>query len=99
LKRQIERLSPHQNGKVCGVLMAVITLPMFLFMGVPMLLLMPKADHAGNPAHFAFPMVMFLLMPIFYLVFTYLFLAFGCWLYNKLYRWLGGFEFEFKADD
>ncbi|MDY6952508.1 MAG: hypothetical protein SWE60_13435 [Thermodesulfobacteriota bacterium] len=98
MKRQIRRLSPHQNGKVVGVLTAVITLPMFLLMMIPMLFMMPKLDNAGNPIDFAFPFGMFLLMPLFYLVFTYLFVVVGCWLYNKLFKLLGGFEFEFREE-
>jgi hypothetical protein len=42
MKKQIKRLSPHQNGKVFGVLMAVTTLPLFL----PMILMM---NLAGPP--------------------------------------------------
>jgi hypothetical protein len=93
------RLSPHQNGKVAGVLMAIITLPMFLLMMIPMFFMMPKVDNAGNPIASGFPFVMFLLMPIIYLVFTYLFVAIGCWLYNKFFKLLGGFEFEFKGEE
>lgn len=99
MKKQIKRLSPLQNGKVAGVLMAVTTLPMFLFMMVPMVFMMPKVDQAGNPINSGFPFGMFLLMPIFYLVFTFLFVSFGCWIYNLLYKLLDGFEFEFKQGE
>lgn len=98
LKKQITRLSPHQNGKVTGVLTAVITLPMVMFMVIPMALMTPKVDRAGNPVDFGFSFALFLLMPVFYLVFTYLFVAFGCWLYNIFFKMLGGFEFEFDPD-
>jgi len=99
LKTQIKRLAPHQNGKVLGVLMAVITMPIYLLMMIPMAFMMPKFDTAGNPINFGFPFLMFVFMPIIYLVFTYLFVAFGCWLYNIFYKILGGFEFEFKTDE
>ena len=99
MKRQIKRLTPHQNGKVSGVLMAVITLPMYLLMMIPMAFMMPKVDASGNPIDFGPPFVMFFFMPIIYLVFTYIFVAFGCWLYNKFFKLLGGFEFEFNPDE
>ena len=99
MKTQINRLAPHQNGKVLGVLMAVITLPIYVLMMIPMAFMMPKIDNAGNPINFGFPFMMFVFMPIIYLVFTYVFVAFGCWLYNKFYKILGGFEFEFNADE
>jgi len=95
LKKQIKRLSPHQNGKVFGIITALVTLPMFVITMIPMLFMFPKVDHAGNPINFGFPSLMFLLMPFFYLIFTYLFVVLGCWLYNILFRFLGGFEFEF----
>lgn len=96
MKKQILKLSPHQNGKVAGILVAVTMLPMFFCMIIPMMLFAPKVDSAGNPIDF--PFILFLLMPIFYLVFTYLFVALGCWIYNKLYRFVGGFEFEIQQD-
>lgn len=98
MKKQIRRLSPFQNGKVAGVLMAVTTLPMFLVMMVPMSFMIPKVDQAGNPIDFGIPFGMLLFMPIFYLVVTFLSVAFGCWVYNVLYRLLGGFELEFNQD-
>ena len=94
--RQISRLSPHQNGKVFGILMAVASLPLVALTALPMLLVMPEVDKAGNPVQFALPFAMFLLLPIFYLIFTYLFVALGCWLYNIFFKYIGGFEFEFK---
>ena len=96
MKTVIKRLEPHQNGKVASVLIAVITLPMYLFMMIPMTLMMPKVDHAGNPIDFGFPFMMFLFMPLIYLVFTYVFVALGCWLYNTFFKYLGGFEFDLE---
>lgn len=99
MKRQIRRLAPHQNGKVAGILMAITSLPMFALTIIPMLLTMPKVDQAGNPIDFGFPFVIFLFMPVLYLVFTYLFVGFGCWVYNVFYKWIGGIEFEFSPEE
>jgi hypothetical protein len=37
---------------------------------------------------------MFLLGPVFYLVFTYVSVVVACWLYNLMYRYIGGIEYE-----
>ena len=84
---------------MCGILTALVTLPMFVLMMIPMLCMVPKVDQAGNPIDFGFPYVVFFFMPLFYLIFTYLFVAFGCWLYNICFRFLGGFEIEFQEGD
>lgn len=91
MKKQIKRLSPHQNGKVFGVLMAasslIFLLPMFLMMSLSM----PSVDQHGNPVDF--PKFIFLIMPVVYLVFGYVFVAIGCWIYNNLVKYIGGIEF------
>jgi hypothetical protein len=53
------------------------------------------SDHPGN---FGPPFFMLIIMPIFYLIFTYILVAFACWVYNLLFGFLGGFEFEFDRD-
>ena len=88
MKQQIERLSPHQNGKVFGVLMAlgafVFAIPMFL-------IFMATAPKESGP-----PAFMFLLFPVMYLIFGYLSVAIGCWIYNAMFKYIGGIEFEAK---
>ena len=98
MKTQIKNLSPHQNGKVLSILVAIGTLPIFLLMMVPMIFMMPNVDNAGNPIHYGFPFKMFLFMPVIYLVITYISISFFCWLYNNAYRFLGGLEFEFLSE-
>lgn len=93
MKTQIQRLSPHQNAKVFGVLMAISSL---LFL-IPMMLIMsfaaPVVDAEGNPV--AQPSVgFFLFLPIVYLIFGYLMTAVGCAIYNFMFKYLGGIEYE-----
>lgn len=92
MKKQISRLSPHQNGKVFGALMAVSS----LFLVIPMALMMaamgPQVDHNGNEV--VFPIGFVFVMPIIYAVFGYLFSVIGCVVYNLLFKYIGGFEFE-----
>jgi len=89
MKQQVSRLSPHQNGKVFAVLMAISSLVLF----VPFALIASAFD----PAHGASAM-MFLLMPLFYLVFGYIMVALSCWFYNLMFRFVGGIEFESKGE-
>lgn len=88
MKRQIERVSPHQNGKVFGVLMALWSCLFVLPMSAIMMIVPAPAGQPKPPAF------LFLVFPIFYLVFGYFFVAFGCWIYNQLFPHIGGFEFE-----
>ena len=91
MKQQIARLSPHQNGKVFAVLMAVTSL-IFL---IPFFLLFSAfgPSQPGGP-----PMLMILVLPVLYLIFGYISVAIGCAIYNLVYKFVGGIEFEAKAD-
>lgn len=86
MKQQVSRLSPHQNGKVFGVLMALSSLvflvPFFFIFSATM----PAG--AGGP-----PAFMILAMPVMYLVFGYLSVALGCAVYNFMFNFIGGIEF------
>ena len=86
MKHRIARLSPHQNGKVMGAFMGVISLvflvPLFLFA-------LPFTPPDQRP-----PLFVVFAAPVFYLVFTYVFVAIGCFIYNLLVRFVGGLEFE-----
>lgn len=83
MKQQVTRLSPHQNAKVFGVLMAITSLvfviPFFLFSLV----------FSAGPTRF-----MVLLMPFVYLIVAYIGVAIGCLLYNLAFKFIGGIEYE-----
>ncbi len=91
MKRQIERFSPHQNGKVFAVLMALSSL---VFV-VPFMLIASLAGPRGMGP----PMFMFVLFPLIYLVLGYVFVAIGCAIYNVMYKYIGGIEFEARDPD
>ena len=91
MKQQIARLSPHQNGKVFAVMMAVTSL-IFL---IPFVLLFSTFAPATSGAP---PMLAILIVPVVYLIFGYISVAIGCALYNLLYNFVGGIEFESKVD-
>jgi hypothetical protein len=86
MKQQISRLSPHQNGKVAGVLIAVISLifviPAFLLVS------MTGASAQGMPLW-----VMFIL-PVIYLIVGYIATVIWCALYNVITPMTGGIEYD-----
>ena len=48
MKVQIQRLSPHQNGKVVAVLMVVVSLPLFVLMALVMWFGGPQVSQHGT---------------------------------------------------
>ena len=47
----------------------------------------------------SFPFFMVFAFPIIYLVMGYLSVAVGCWLYNVMFKHIGGIEFEHGASE
>ena len=95
--KQIKRFAPHQTAKVFGLLMAVGSLPLLLPMMIMVLIAEPQYDPQGNPVDFPFEMAF--VFPIIYLVFGYISIRIGCWIYNLMFRYVGGFEIEFTDKD
>ncbi len=86
MKQQVARFSPHQNGKVMAVMMALISV---IFLLPFMLIGSLFGLGAGRGS-----LWMLIALPIFYLVFTYVTFAIGCAIYNALVPFIGGFEYE-----
>lgn len=97
MKITIKRFAPHQNAKVFAVLTAVTSLIFLVPMAIVMSFTMPEVDQHGNPVHFQ--MGFFLLLPIFYLVLGYISVFIGAAIYNFLYRFVGGVEFDTEGED
>jgi len=91
MNQQIERFSPHQNGKVFGVLMAFSSL-IFL---IPFSLIM----FATTPDDVRPPVFFFFLAPLLYLVMGYVMVAIGCVIYNFMFKYIGGIEFASTGRD
>ena len=86
MKQQIARFSPHQNGKVVAVMSAVGSL-VFI---VPLYLLFAAIAPAGQRPS----LMVMLAMPVLYLVLGYAVVAIGCAVYNAMYAYIGGIEYE-----
>ena len=93
VKIQIARLSPHQNGKVFAVLMALSSLLFVVPMVIAFSFIPAGVDPHGNPIPQP-PVAMFLLFPVFYLVMGYIMVAVGCLFYNFMFKYIGGIEYE-----
>ena len=97
MKRQIRRISPHQNGKVFGILSGVSSLLFVIPMFAVSFFAKPGVDQYGNPV--VFPKVVLLLLPFAYLIFGYLMTVIGSLIYNLFFKLIGGFEFEVDDED
>ncbi len=76
--------------------MAVISLLVMAPISAVMFYFMPTVDQYGNPIHFP---KFFLLFPIFYLLIGYVGTVIGTALYNFLFKYIGGFEYEVKDQE
>ena len=94
MRTQIRRLSPHQNGKVFGILTAIGSLFLIVPMQAIMFFTLPDVDQQGNPV--TFQKYIFILFPILYLILGYIMTALGCLIYNFFFKYIGGIEFETK---
>lgn len=89
MKTQIARFSPHQNAKVFAVLMAIASLLFFVPFTLVFWFAAPQTAAPGGP-----PVLMFLLLPLMYLVLGYMSVVIGCAIYNVMFRFIGGIEFD-----
>lgn len=85
MRKRITRIAPLQLGKVFAVLYAIISIPIALIMAL--------AASFGS-AEQSIPLWMIVAIPVFYVVFGFLFTALAAWLYNVAARWTGGVEYE-----
>lgn len=94
MKKQISHLSPHQNGKVFGVLLMALSSLLFVVpMAIAVSFVPLGTDPHGNQVSPP-PVAIFLLFPIMYLVMGYIMTAVGCVFYNFMFKYIGGFEYE-----
>lgn len=92
MKKQIRRISPHQNAKVFAILMAISSLAFVVPMFIALYSVTPQVDQHGNQV--VFQKYLFAAFPLIYLIFGYLSTLIGCSIYNFMFRFIGGFEIE-----
>ena len=93
MKTQISRLSPHQNAKVFAILIALTSLLFVLPIAVSFSFIPAGFDAPGNPIVKP-PAFIFLLFPLIYLVIGYIMTAVSCLIYNFMFKFIGGIEYE-----
>ena len=96
MKTQIKRLSPHQNGKIFGIVMALSSLVLVIPMTVLLFMVPPHLNPQGQPGGPRW--FIFLLLPIIYLISGYIMTAIGCVIYNYLFKYFGGIEYEVREN-
>jgi hypothetical protein len=85
MKKQIIRFSVLQNAKVVAVLYLLLSV---LFVACA---LIPVLMTGQVPAGMS--LGMFVLMPLLYALFGFIFTVIGAWIYNFVARMVGGLEF------
>jgi tellurite resistance protein TehA-like permease len=86
VKRRIERFSPHQNAKIFAVLVGAVSVLFVLPLAVYMFFTLPRTE--------AMPAVAIVALPLGYALFSYISVVVASALYNVLFKYIGGIEFE-----
>ena len=95
MRSQVKRLSLHQNGKVCGLVLAASSLVFVIPITLITLITSPPLSPDGTLPQFRFfPLV----LPFFYVAAGYLMTIVGCAVYNFLFKYIGGWEFELSEN-
>lgn len=91
MKQQIRKLSPHQNGKVVGIVTAVLSTILFLpFVVFAMVL----PDAPNKPSVWVFAS-----MPLVYIVMGYIGTFAGCFIYNYMVPLIGCIEYTTSSSE
>lgn len=96
MKIQVSRLSPRQNGKVLAILTAIAVVVVAMpFAAIGYLLFDVQDERAKEVGGFLIFSAL-LLAPIVYFVVTYISVVVVCGLYNLMFRFIGGVEYEIQ---
>ena len=97
MKVQIKNFSAHQTAKVFALLVVVTMLPFMIPMSLIVFFGLSAVDKHGNEINLGFPFgMMFLAAPFIQGLVGYIMIRIGIWVYNKLYKKIGGIEFELE---
>lgn len=95
MRNRITRLSPHQNGKVAGVLMAIVSLVIVVPIALIVSAVVPATARQGSLPSIGFVLI----LPVLYLIFGYIGTALASLVYNGVSKLVGGFEFDMQSRD
>jgi hypothetical protein len=86
MKKRITHIAPWQAAKVSAVLYFVVGLIVAVPVGLMSLFVPPQPGHEPPGIGFV------LSLPILYALIGLIFVPLGCWLYNTVAKFVGGFE-------
>ncbi|WP_111980023.1 hypothetical protein [Algibacillus agarilyticus] len=93
MKIQIKSFSSHQSSKIIALTFFVLMLP-FSVISILFFFLAPEVGTSNGDTMPSFPFLFFAFAPIFYGVMFYLMQRLFFFVYNRLAKKFGGFEFE-----
>lgn len=91
MKKEIVSIDIKQSSKIVSLTIAATSL-LFSLLGVILMII-------GILVHSAEVMgvgIVYILMPVIYFIFTYIFVAFFIWIYNQLSKKVGGIIYTIK---
>ena len=91
---KISRFNSHQTAKVLGIITTISSLILFFPLCLLMAFSTTQSTSVGMPYTVGSMIGFGIIMPIFQGLFMYLFIRFSLWIYNKLFKKIGGIEFE-----
>lgn len=91
MKKEITSIDVHQSAKIISLTMSVVSL-LFSVLGV-LLLVIGIAIESYEMIGVG---VVYILMPVIYILFTYVFTALFLWIYNMLAKKVGGVRYTVK---
>lgn len=91
MKKEITSIDVHQSAKIISLTMSVVSV-LFSILGIFLVLVgiaMGSYEMIGIG-------VVYIFMPIIYILFTYMFTALFLWIYNMLAKKVGGIKYTVK---
>ena len=92
MKKQITHISGHQTSKVMAFLYIAFTLP-FMLIGLIAFISGTPVESQDGESTTNLPWLFLIFAPLMYGVFGYIFSRLGCFVYNLIAKFFGGFEF------
>lgn len=90
--KSITYFNPHKTALTASLVFALGSLIFIVPMAIGFSF-MPSVDNDGNPVNTQFPTMM-MFMPVFYLIFGYIWTAFSAWIYNIVAKYTGGIKLD-----
>ena len=95
--KSITYFNPHKTALTASLVFALGSLIFIIPMAIGFSF-MPSIDGDGNPVNTQFPTAMIIGMPVFYLIFGYIWTAFSALIYNQVAKYTGGIKVKFSDD-